>query len=83
MIGVGVHEQRTLAESAAQFGRAHGTEEAVGTVPLAVGTSLAARGRPEEALSLIEHGVALARTFGQPIQVAHALLGQALVLELG
>ena len=74
-------EQRILAESAAQFGREHGTEEAVGTVPLAVGASLAARGRPEEALPLIEHGVALARTFGQPIQVAHALLGQAPVLR--
>ena len=73
-------EQRILAETAAQFGQEHGTEEAVGTVPLAVGTSLAASGRPEEALPLIEHGVALARTFGQPIQVAHALLGQAPVL---
>jgi len=75
-----VDEQRILAETAAQFGREHGTEEAVGTVPLAVGASLAARGRPEEALPLIEHGVTLARTFGQPIQVAHALLGQAAVL---
>ena len=75
-----VDEQRILAEAAAQFGREHGTEEAVGTVPLAVGASLAARGRPEEALPLIEHGVALARIFGQPIQVAHALLGQAPVL---
>ena len=74
-------EQRTLAESAAQFGREHGTEEAVGTVPLAVGASLAARGRPEEALPLIEHGISLARIFGQPLQVAHALLGQAPVLE--
>ena len=59
-------EQRILAEAAAQFGREHGTAEAGGTVPLAVGASLAARGRPEEALPLIEHGVALARTFGQP-----------------
>ncbi len=74
-------EQRTLAESAAQFGREHGTEEAVGTVPLAVGASLAARGRPEEALPLIEHGISLARIFGQPLQVAHALLGQAPVLR--
>ena len=73
-------EQRILAESAAQFGREHGTAEAGGTVPLAVGASLAARGRPEEALPLIEHGVALARSFGQPLQVAHALLGQARVL---
>ncbi len=75
-------EQRILAEASAQFGKEHGTEEAVGTVPLAVGVSLAARGRPEEALPLIEHGVALARTFGQPIQVAHALLGQARVLRV-
>ena len=74
-------EQRMLAETAAEFGREHGTEEAVGTVPLALGVSLAARGRPEEALPLIEHGVALARTFGQPIQLAHALLGQAPVLR--
>ena len=74
-------EQRILAETAAEFGREHGTEEAVGTVPLAVGESLAARGRPKEALPLIEHGVALARIFGQPIQVAHALLGQAPVLR--
>ncbi len=73
-------EQRILAEAAAQFGREHGTAEAGGTVPMAVGASLAARGRPEEALPLIEHGVALARSFGQPLQVAHALLGQAGVL---
>ena len=75
-----VEEQRVLAETAAQFGQEHGTEEAVGPVPLALGVSLAARGRPEEALPLIEHGVALARTFGQPIQLAHALLCQARVL---
>ena len=73
-------EQRILAESAAQFGREHGTAEAGGTVTLAVGASLAARGRAEEAPPLIEHGVALARSFGQPLQVAHALLGQARVL---
>ena len=46
-----------------------------------MGASLAARGRPEEALPLIEHGISLARIFGQPLQVAHALLGQAPVLE--
>jgi len=76
-----VDEQRILAETAAEFGREHGTEEAVGPVPLAVGVSLAARGRPEEALALIEHGVALARTFGQPIQLAYALLCEAPVLR--
>ena len=55
--------------------------DAGGTVPLAIGASLAARGRPDEALPLIEHGVAMARSFGQPLQVAHALLGQARVLR--
>ena len=74
-------EQRILAESAAEFAREHGTEEAVGTVPLAVGLSLAQRGRHEDALPLLEHGVALARIFGQPVQLAHALLVQAPVLR--
>jgi LuxR family maltose regulon positive regulatory protein len=77
-----VDEQHTLAGAAARFGQEHGTAEAGGTVPLAVAASLAARGRPEEALPLIEHGVAMARSFGQPLQVAHALLGQARVLRL-
>ena len=76
-----VEEQRILAETAAQFGREHGTEEAVGPVPLALGLSLAAHGKPEEALPLIGHGVALARTFGQPIQLAYALLCEARVLR--
>ncbi len=76
-----VENQRILAETAAQFGRAHGTEEAVGPVPLALGVSLAARGRPEEALPLIEHGVALARIFAQPIQLAYALLCEVPVLR--
>jgi LuxR family transcriptional regulator, maltose regulon positive regulatory protein len=76
-----VDQQRALADAAVRFGREHGTEEAVGTVPLAAGLSLAARGMPAEALSLVEHGVALARVFGQPIQLAHALLSQASVLR--
>ena len=76
-----VEEQRILAETAAQFGREHGTEEAVGPVPLALGVSLAVHGRPEEALPLIGHGVALARTFGQPVQLAYALLCEARVLR--
>ena len=74
-------EQRMLAETATEFGREHGTEKLAGMVPLALGVSLAGRGRPEEALPLIERGVALARTFGQPIQVAYALLDQAMVLR--
>ena len=74
-------EQRVLAETAAEFVREHGTEKVIGVAPLALGVSLAARGRPEEALPLIERGVALSRTFGQPIQLANALLSQAPVLR--
>ena len=75
-------EQRMLAETAAEFVREHGTEKVIiGPAPLALGVSFAARGRPEEALPLIERGIALSRTFGQPIQLANALLGQAPVLR--
>ena len=74
-------EQRVLAETAAGFVREHGAEKVIGGAPLALGVSLAARGRPGEALPLIKRGVALARTFGQPIQLANALLSQAPVLR--
>ena len=74
-------EQRMLAETAAGFVREHGTEKVIGPAPLALGVSLAARGRPGEALPLIERGVAFSRTFGQPIQLANALLVQAPVLR--
>ena len=62
-----LEEQRVLAETAAEFVREHGTGKVIGVAPLALGVSLAARGRPGEALPLIERGVALSRTFGQPI----------------
>ena len=74
-------EQRVLAEAAAEFVREHGSGKVIGVAPLALGVSLAARGRPEEALPLIERGVALSRTFGQPIQLANALLDLAPVLR--
>ncbi len=76
-----VEEQRVLAERAAEFVREHGAGKVIGVAPLALGVSLAARGRPGEALPLIERGVALSRTFGQPIQLANALLSQAPVLR--
>ena len=74
-------EQRVLAETAAEFVQEHGTGKVIGPASLAVGVSLAERGRPAEALPLIERGVAFSRTFGQPIQLANALLGQAPVLR--
>ena len=76
-----LEEQRVLAETAAEFVPEHGTEKVIGVAPLALGVSLAARGRPGEALPLTERGVALSRTFGQPIQLANALLSQAPVLR--
>ncbi len=76
-----LEEQRVLAETAAGFVREHGTEKVIGPAPLGLGVSLAARGRPGEALPLIDRGVAFSRTFGQPIQLANALLGQAPVLR--
>ena len=74
-------EQQVLAEAAAGFVREHGTGEVIGVAPLALGVSLAARGRPGEALPLIERGVAFSRNFGQPVQLANALLGQVPVLR--
>ena len=76
-----LEEQRVLAEAAAGFMREHGTGKVIGPAPLALGVSLAARGRPGEALPLIDRGVTFSRTFGQPIQLANALLGQAPVLR--
>ena len=76
-----LEEQRVLAETAAEFTREHGTGKVIGPAPLALGVSLAAYGRPGEALPLIERGIAFSRTFGQPIQLANALLSQAPVLR--
>ena len=74
-------EQRVLAEAAAGFVRESEPGKVIGVASLALGVSLAARGQPGEALPLIERGVAFSRTFGQPIQLANALLGQAPVLR--
>jgi LuxR family maltose regulon positive regulatory protein len=76
-----LEEQRLLAEGAAELVREHGTEKVSGVVPLALGVSLAARGRPEEAQRLIECGAAFLRSRGQPAEVAMALLHQGSVLR--
>ena len=76
-----IEEQQMLAEGAADLIREHGTEKASGVVPLALGVSLAARGRPEKAEPLIECGVAFMRSRGQPTEVAMALLHQGSVLR--
>jgi LuxR family transcriptional regulator, maltose regulon positive regulatory protein len=76
-----LEEQRMLAEGAAELVREHGTEKANGVVPLALGVSLAARAKPEQAQPLIECGAAFLRTRGQPVEVAMALLHQGSVLR--
>ena len=74
--------QQMLAEQATELVREHGTEKVSGEVPLALGVSLAARGRPEEGQPLIERGVAsLLRSRGQPTEVAMALLHHGSVLH--
>ena len=74
-------DQRMLAEGAADLVREHGTEKASGVVPLALGVSLAARGRPEKAGPLIGGGVSFLRSRGQPAEVAMALLHHGSVLR--
>jgi len=76
-----LEDQRILAEGAAELVREHGTEKASGVVPLALGVSLAARGRPSEARPLIECGTAFLRSRRQPTEVAMALLHQGSVLR--
>jgi LuxR family maltose regulon positive regulatory protein len=76
-----LEEQRMLAEGAAELVREHGAEKANGVVPLALGVSLAARGRPEEAQRLIDRSVAVLRSWGQPTEVAMALQQQGSVLR--
>jgi LuxR family transcriptional regulator, maltose regulon positive regulatory protein len=75
-------EQHLLAERAAGLVAEHGVEEASGVVPLALGVSFERRGRPREALTLIERSVSLLlRSPGQPTEVAMALLHEASVLR--
>jgi LuxR family transcriptional regulator, maltose regulon positive regulatory protein len=77
-----LEEQRLLVRQAAELMRQHGTKTGNGAVPLALGVSLAARGRHQEALPLIESGIAVfLRSRGQPTDVAMALLHQGSVLR--
>jgi LuxR family maltose regulon positive regulatory protein len=74
-------DQRLLAETAVGLIQEHGVEEACGSGWLALGVSLAARGRPGEALPPIERAIAASRSVGQPTGLAMALLRQVPVLR--
>jgi ATP/maltotriose-dependent transcriptional regulator MalT len=74
-------DQQLLAEQATELARERGIEETAGEVPLALGVSLARRGRLEEALLLIDRGIAILRSRSQPVDLAKALLRQVPVLR--
>ena len=76
-----LEDQRMLAEQAVEFAREHSMEEVTGEVWLALGASFTRRRRPGEAQPLIEHGVAVLRSWGQPIELAEAQLRHAAVLR--
>ena len=74
-------DQHRLAEQAEEFVREHRLEDVDGEAPLALGLSLAARGRLPETLPFVEHGVDCIRRSGQRLRLAHALLHEASVLR--
>jgi LuxR family maltose regulon positive regulatory protein len=76
-----IDEQRLLAEASADVARERGLEEVRGEVHVAMGVSLAARGRSDEALPYLERGVAVLRSGGQPLDLAMALIRHATVLQ--
>ncbi|HSC51489.1 MAG TPA: LuxR C-terminal-related transcriptional regulator [Gaiellaceae bacterium] len=76
-----VERQEWFAEQAAQLARKRGAEHVDGEVPLALGASLAARGKLDEARPLFDESVEVLRGNGQPIDLAHALIRQAAVLS--
>ena len=61
-----VELQAQLAEQAIAIEREQGLEDVAAGPALALGASLAARGRAGDALPVLEHAVALARFGGQP-----------------
>jgi ATP/maltotriose-dependent transcriptional regulator MalT len=76
-----IDEQRLLAEASADVARERGLEEERGEVHVAMGVSLAVRGRSDEALPYLERGVAVLRSGGQPLDLAMALIRHATVLQ--
>jgi LuxR family transcriptional regulator, maltose regulon positive regulatory protein len=79
-----LEEQRRLAEEATELATERGIEEIDGEVPLALAASYVAHGELDEARPLLARGVEVLRAFGQPIDLAYALISQARVLlELG
>jgi LuxR family transcriptional regulator, maltose regulon positive regulatory protein len=74
-------EQQVLAEAGAEVARERGLEEVRGEVHVAIGVSLEAQGRLEDALPHVERGVAVLRSGGQPLDFAMALIRHAILLQ--
>jgi LuxR family maltose regulon positive regulatory protein len=76
-----VERQVRLAEQAMQLARERGIQDVDGAAPLALGASLEARGNLEEARLVLEESVGVLRSYGQPIDLAFALIRHARVLR--
>ena len=74
-------QQQEFAERAVDLTERLGLADIVGEADVALGVSHAARGRPVEALPLLERGVEAVRAWGQPTELASALLSLAPVLN--
>jgi DNA-binding NarL/FixJ family response regulator len=70
-----------LAEQAETVARERGIEELSGEAHVAMGVSLAAHGEADEALPYLARGVAVVRSLRRPLDLAHALIHQTVVLQ--
>jgi LuxR family maltose regulon positive regulatory protein len=77
-----LEEQAQLAEEAGELARAHGLENCTAGPSMALGMSLTARGKPAEALPVLELGVSLARFQAQPLVLLRTLSYLAETLAL-
>jgi LuxR family maltose regulon positive regulatory protein len=74
-------EQTRLAGEANDLAHNHDVDRVKGEVDVAVGASLAAGGRPDEALPMIARGISVLRKFGSPLDLANGLLCEARFLR--
>ena len=76
-----IDQQTRLAEQAAEIARQHGLAEINAEIYVAVGMSLLARGRDDEAWPELAAGVSRLRNFGDPVYLVYALVQQATALK--
>jgi ATP/maltotriose-dependent transcriptional regulator MalT len=74
-------EQAELAGLAQEVAHDQGVDRVKGEVDVAVGASLAASGRPDEALLAFDRGVSVLRKFGSPLDLANGLICEARFLQ--